>query len=108
MLLQFLLSSGVLLLLLDFILFISFHGILVRSYHAPVVIRVVLQCYQFVCLWSVQACRGSQLDGGTELETDSVVEGTSERIPVEADFLYAYSTAPGSFLSCFPGSPCRR
>ncbi|XP_035520769.1 caspase-3-like [Morone saxatilis] len=45
-------------------------------------------------LFFVQACRGSQLDDG--VETDSVSEQTSERIPVEADFLYAYSTAPGN------------
>ncbi|XP_034556042.1 caspase-3-like [Notolabrus celidotus] len=31
------------------------------------------------------------------IETDSVSEGTSERIPVEADFLYAFSTAPGYY-----------
>lgn len=43
-----------------------------------------------------QACRGSELDGGALIETDSVDEQTSEKIPVEADFLYAYSTAPGS------------
>ncbi|XP_035525418.1 caspase-3-like [Morone saxatilis] len=46
-------------------------------------------------LFFVQACRGSQLDDG--VETDSVSEQTSERIPVEADFLYAYSTAPGYY-----------
>lgn len=44
-----------------------------------------------------QACRGSDLDDGALIETDGVDdEKTSERIPVEADFLYAYSTAPGS------------
>ncbi|XP_034546012.1 caspase-3-like [Notolabrus celidotus] len=46
-------------------------------------------------LFFIQACRGSDLDGG--IETDSVAEGTSERIPVEADFLYAFSTAPGYY-----------
>lgn len=48
-------------------------------------------------LFFIQACRGSSLDEGTCVETDSVDEQTSERIPVEADFLYAYSTAPGYY-----------
>ncbi|XP_037117115.1 caspase-3-like [Syngnathus acus] len=48
-------------------------------------------------LFFIQACRGSELDGGTGLQADSVEEQTSERIPVEADFLYAYSTAPGYY-----------
>lgn len=46
-------------------------------------------------LFFIQACRGSELDGG--VEADSVAEERSERIPVEADFLYAYSTAPGYY-----------
>ncbi|KAM3613399.1 uncharacterized protein V6R79_025384 [Siganus canaliculatus] len=48
-------------------------------------------------LFFIQACRGSALDDG--IETDSVPEEeqTSQRIPVEADFLYAYSTAPGYY-----------
>ncbi|XP_077387411.1 caspase-3-like [Festucalex cinctus] len=46
-------------------------------------------------LFFIQACRGSELDAG--IQTDSVEEQTSERIPVEADFLYAYSTAPGYY-----------
>lgn len=47
-------------------------------------------------LFFIQACRGSELDSG--IETDSVddSEGT-HKIPVEADFLYAYSTAPGYY-----------
>uniref|UniRef100_UPI003AB00971 caspase-3-like n=1 Tax=Centroberyx gerrardi TaxID=166262 RepID=UPI003AB00971 len=50
-------------------------------------------------LFFIQACRGSDLDDGASpaLETDSVAEQQSERIPVEADFLYAYSTAPGYY-----------
>ncbi|XP_030595705.1 caspase-3-like [Archocentrus centrarchus] len=51
-------------------------------------------------LFFIQACRGSVLDDGV-IETDSVKgeEGAevSEKIPVEADFLYAYSTAPGYY-----------
>ncbi|CAJ1057958.1 caspase-3-like [Xyrichtys novacula] len=48
-------------------------------------------------LFFIQACRGSELDEGTTIETDSKAEQTSERIPVEADFLYAFSTAPGYY-----------
>ncbi|KAK9517577.1 hypothetical protein VZT92_022936 [Zoarces viviparus] len=48
-------------------------------------------------LFFIQACRGSDLDGGSLIEADSVDAQTSERIPVEADFLYAYSTAPGYY-----------
>ncbi|XP_076850889.1 LOW QUALITY PROTEIN: caspase-3-like [Brachyhypopomus gauderio] len=39
------------------------------------------------------ACRGTDLDAG--IETDS--PDGSLKIPVEADFLYAYSTAPGYY-----------
>ncbi|KAJ8280986.1 hypothetical protein GJAV_G00061820 [Gymnothorax javanicus] len=46
-------------------------------------------------LFFIQACRGTDLDGG--IEADSVADGGPERIPVEADFLYAYSTAPGYY-----------
>ncbi|KAM9363859.1 caspase-3a [Symphorus nematophorus] len=44
-------------------------------------------------LFFIQACRGTDLDAG--IETDSP-EGTT-KIPVEADFLYAFSTAPGYY-----------
>ncbi|XP_053186847.1 caspase-3a [Scomber japonicus] len=44
-------------------------------------------------LFFIQACRGTELDPG--IETDSP-EG-STKIPVEADFLYAFSTAPGYY-----------
>lgn len=47
-------------------------------------------------LFFIQACRGTDLDGG--IETDSLPNGSpTARIPVEADFLYAYSTAPGYY-----------
>ncbi|XP_036372443.1 caspase-3-like isoform X2 [Megalops cyprinoides] len=46
-------------------------------------------------LFFIQACRGTDLDGG--IETDSVDDRAPEKIPVEADFLYAYSTAPGYY-----------
>ncbi|XP_072252343.1 caspase-3b [Leuresthes tenuis] len=46
-------------------------------------------------LFFIQACRGTALDDG--IETDSTGEEMSERIPVEADCLYCYSTAPGYY-----------
>ncbi|XP_066574286.1 caspase-3 [Amia ocellicauda] len=46
-------------------------------------------------LFFIQACRGTGLDAG--IEADSSDAGSTERIPVEADFLYAYSTAPGYY-----------
>ncbi|XP_041837961.1 caspase-3a [Melanotaenia boesemani] len=45
-------------------------------------------------LFFIQACRGTDLDAG--IETDSADDGTT-KIPVEADFLYAFSTAPGYY-----------
>lgn len=45
-------------------------------------------------LFFIQACRGTDLDAG--IETDSVEDGIT-KIPVEADFLYAFSTAPGYY-----------
>lgn len=55
-------------------------------------------------LFFIQACRGGEFDGG--IETDSVEDTSSEKIPVEADFLYAYSTAPGyySWRNTYNGS----
>ena len=51
-----------------------------------------------VCL-CVKACRGTELDEGTEVD-DAIGEGPEppQRIPIEADFLYAYSTTPGLCL----------
>uniref|UniRef100_A0AAQ4Q4Q7 Caspase-3 n=1 Tax=Gasterosteus aculeatus aculeatus TaxID=481459 RepID=A0AAQ4Q4Q7_GASAC len=43
----------------------------------------------------IQAARGNKLDDGTLSEGDSMDGQTPSRIPVEADFLYAYSTTPG-------------
>ncbi|CAN9510238.1 unnamed protein product [Ophioblennius macclurei] len=45
-------------------------------------------------LFFIQACRGTDLDPG--IETDSGDDGPT-KIPVEADFLYAFSTAPGYY-----------
>ncbi|XP_054890575.1 caspase-3-like isoform X2 [Poeciliopsis prolifica] len=46
-------------------------------------------------LFFIQACRGTEFDDG--VETDTAVDETSEKIPVEADFMYAYSSAPGYY-----------
>ncbi|KAA0709793.1 Caspase-7 [Triplophysa tibetana] len=47
-------------------------------------------------LFFIQACRGDSLDSG--VETDSVKESNEvQKIPVEADFLFAFSTAPGYY-----------
>ena len=48
----------------------------------------------------MQACRGSKYDWGVEVEdvdeADSASEGPAVRkIPLEADFLMAYSVVPG-------------
>ncbi|XP_043983247.1 caspase-3-like isoform X2 [Gambusia affinis] len=53
-------------------------------------------------LFFIQACRGSEFDNGIETdftvdEMDSAIDETPEKIPVEADFMYAYSTAPGFY-----------
>ncbi|CAL8267959.1 unnamed protein product [Boreogadus saida] len=46
-------------------------------------------------LFFIQACRGTILDHG--IQTDSSSDESWDRIPVEADFLYAHSTAPGYY-----------
>jgi hypothetical protein len=50
-----------------------------------------------------QACRGTELDCGIETDSGTDEEMACQKIPVEADFLYAYSTAPGEKMSkgCF-------
>lgn len=42
-----------------------------------------------------QACRGTELDCGIETDSATDDDMACQKIPVEADFLYAYSTAPG-------------
>lgn len=42
-----------------------------------------------------QACRGTELDCGIETDSNIDDDMACQKIPVEADFLYAYSTAPG-------------
>ncbi|KAK2162969.1 hypothetical protein LSH36_88g00021 [Paralvinella palmiformis] len=50
-------------------------------------------------IFIIQACRGDQLDHGVEVQSDSEVpiEEKVYRIPVEADFVYAYSTVAGYY-----------
>ncbi|XP_041362616.1 caspase-3-like isoform X2 [Gigantopelta aegis] len=60
-------------------------------------------------LFFLQACRGSKMDYGVEVsdstsasskdedETDSSNTVTIRKIPIEADFLFAYSTVPGYY-----------
>ncbi|PIO25030.1 hypothetical protein AB205_0083760 [Aquarana catesbeiana] len=45
----------------------------------------------------LKACRGTELDSGVETDSGSGSEEEAHRIPVEADFLYAYSTVPGYY-----------
>ncbi|KAK7162006.1 hypothetical protein R3I94_004611 [Phoxinus phoxinus] len=47
-------------------------------------------------LFFIQACRGTELDPGVETDARSSSD-SPVRIPVEADFLYAYSTVPGYY-----------
>ncbi len=69
-------------------------GLRESHFLALVALTQMLECVCPVCL---QACRGSDLDAG--IECDSVSEEGTQRIPVEADFLYVYSTAPGNKCS---------
>ncbi|CAI9543544.1 unnamed protein product [Staurois parvus] len=48
-------------------------------------------------LFFIQACRGTELDSGVETDSGGGSQEETHRIPVEADFLYAYSTVPGYY-----------
>ena len=54
-------------------------------------------------IFITQACRGDQLDGGVDLRYNVPDATVFQRIPREADFLYAYSTVPGyySWSTCW-------
>lgn len=59
----------------------------------------------------VQACRGHDLDRGHNVQADDVVSNNKTdtdciRVPIEADFLYHYSSSPGyySFRTSKKGS----
>ncbi|XP_044152861.1 caspase-7 isoform X2 [Bufo gargarizans] len=60
-------------------------------------------------LFFIQACRGSEFDEGIQTDSgpanDSMETDASPRykIPVEADFLFAYSTVPGYYSWRNPG-----
>lgn len=55
----------------------------------------------YLILW-FQACRGSEFDDGIQTDSGSSNDtlemdaNPRYKIPVEADFLYAYSTVPGT------------
>lgn len=58
-------------------------------------------------LFFIQACRGTELDDGIQADSGPISdmdENTRYKIPVEADFLYAYSTVPGYYSWRSPGS----
>ncbi|XP_049628638.1 caspase-3-like [Suncus etruscus] len=46
-------------------------------------------------IFIIQACRGTTLDSGIQADSGSEEDMVCQKIPVEADFLYAYSTPPG-------------
>lgn len=49
-------------------------------------------------LFIIQACQGDKLDGGVDVELDKPDSGLySYRMPLYADFLFAYSTIPGYY-----------
>ncbi|XP_029441007.1 caspase-3 isoform X2 [Rhinatrema bivittatum] len=48
-------------------------------------------------LFFIQACRGMDLDAGVETDSGSDNYGNRQKIPVEADILFAYSTVPGYY-----------
>ncbi|OCT71262.1 hypothetical protein XELAEV_18034239mg [Xenopus laevis] len=60
-------------------------------------------------LFFIQACRGHEFDDGLEADSGSVNDSLEtdanprHKIPVEADFLYAYSTVPGYYSWRNPG-----
>ena len=53
-----------------------------------------------LCVYLLQACRGNELDPGVLVDShDATAEqpAPAQRIPIEADFLYAYSTVAGLY-----------
>ncbi|KAM6184731.1 caspase-7 [Rhynchocyon petersi] len=57
-------------------------------------------------LFFIQACRGSELDDGIQADSGVVNDTDANpqyKIPVEADFLFAYSTVPGYYSWRNPG-----
>ncbi|XP_016360258.1 caspase-7 isoform X1 [Sinocyclocheilus anshuiensis] len=58
-------------------------------------------------LFFIQACRGSEFDDGVQTDSgppnDTTDANPRHKIPVEADFLFAYSTVPGYYSWRNPG-----
>lgn len=48
-------------------------------------------------LFFIQACQGTRLDPGSLLQTEVDARVDSYKIPIHADFLFAYSTIPGFY-----------
>uniref|UniRef100_A0A5F8GUU8 Caspase-3 n=1 Tax=Monodelphis domestica TaxID=13616 RepID=A0A5F8GUU8_MONDO len=48
-------------------------------------------------LFIIQACQGREFDCGVETDSGTDEDVACHKIPVEADFLYAYSTVPGYY-----------
>jgi len=46
-------------------------------------------------LFFIQACRGSKMDRGFEIELVSNEDNKPPRLPIESDFLFAFSSMPG-------------
>nr|BAG62277.1 unnamed protein product [Homo sapiens] len=61
----------------------------------------------FACiLFFIQACRGTELDDGIQADSGPINDTDANpryKIPVEADFLFAYSTVPGYYSWRSPG-----
>ncbi|XP_070452713.1 caspase-7 isoform X2 [Equus przewalskii] len=59
-------------------------------------------------LFFIQACRGTELDDGIQADSGPINDDTDAnpryKVPVEADFLFAYSTVPGYYSWRNPGS----
>ncbi|XP_047674655.1 caspase-7-like [Tachysurus fulvidraco] len=54
-------------------------------------------------LFFIQACRGSEFDDGIQTDVLEIDVSPRHKIPVEADFLLAYSTVPGYYSWRIPG-----
>ncbi|KAK1793998.1 hypothetical protein P4O66_010910 [Electrophorus voltai] len=58
-------------------------------------------------LFFIQACQGSEFDDGIQTDSgpanDTTEIDAKQKIPVEADFLFAYSTVPGYYSWRNPG-----
>ncbi|XP_042545562.1 caspase-7 isoform X2 [Dipodomys spectabilis] len=59
-------------------------------------------------LFFIQACRGTELDDGIQADSGPINDTDADanpryKIPVEADFLFAYSTVPGYYSWRSPG-----